>query len=120
MKLENRTILVTGGTSGIGLAFAKRFVEMGNTVIVTSRSKQNIDQAIKENPNLIGIAADVSQVKSVDQLVHQIKQQYSKLDVLFNSAGIMRYYDLFAEEVTGGQLTTEIDTNLNGTINSLS
>ena len=77
MKLENRTILVTGGTSGIGLAFAKRFVEMGNTVIVTSRSKQNIDQAMKENPNLIGIAADVSQVKSVDQLVHQIKQQYS-------------------------------------------
>ncbi|MCM3677137.1 SDR family NAD(P)-dependent oxidoreductase [Peribacillus simplex] len=49
--MTNRTILVKGGTSGIGSAIAKKFLEMGNTVIVTSRSKQNIDQAIKENPN---------------------------------------------------------------------
>lgn len=116
MKLKNRTILVTGGTSGIGFAFAKRFLEMGNTVIITGRSQQRIDQAVQNNPGLIGMAADVSDPKSVEQLAKELTIHYPKLDIVFNNAGIMHEFDLFDESITYEHLTAEITTNLNGTI----
>lgn len=116
MKLVNRTILVTGGTSGIGLAFAKRFLEMGNTVIITGRSQERIDQVVKNNPGLIGMAADVSDPSSVEQLAKELTILYPKLDIVFNNAGIMHEFDLFDESITYEHLTAEINTNLNGTI----
>lgn len=116
MKLQNRTILVTGGTSGIGFAFAKRFLEMGNTVIITGRSQERIDQAVKKNPGLIGMTADVSDPSSVEQLAKELTILYPKLDIVFNNAGIMHEYDLFDESITYAHLTAEISTNLNGTI----
>ncbi|MCL6603318.1 MAG: SDR family NAD(P)-dependent oxidoreductase [Paenibacillus sp.] len=116
MKLKNRTILVTGGTSGIGFAYAKRFLDMGNTVIITGRSQQRMDQIVKNNPGLIGMAADVSDPKSVEQLAKELRIHYPKLDVIFNSAGIIHEFDLFDEAVTYEHLTAEIATNLNGTI----
>ncbi|OKP93363.1 SDR family oxidoreductase [Paenibacillus sp. P32E] len=116
MNLINRTILVTGGTSGIGFAFAKRFLEMGNTVIITGRSQERIDQAVKNNPGLIGLAADVSDPISVDQLAQELAIHYPKLDIVFNNAGIMHEFDLFDENITYEHLAAEINTNLNGTI----
>lgn len=116
MKLKNRTILVTGGTSGIGFAFAKRFLEMGNTVIITGRSQQRIDQAVKNNPGLIGMAADVSDPISVEQLANELAKHYPKLDIVFNNAGIIHEFDLFDESINYEYLTAEINTNLNGTI----
>jgi len=116
MKLKNRTILVTGGTSGIGFAFAKRFLEMGNTVIITGRSQQRIDQAVKNNPGLIGMVADVSDPISVEQLAKELAKHYPKLDIIFNNAGIIHEFDLFDESITYEHLTAEINTNLNGTI----
>ncbi|MNC39874.1 Bile acid 7-dehydroxylase 1/3 [compost metagenome] len=91
---------MTGGTSGIGFAFAKRFLEMGNTVIITGRSQQRIDQAVKSNPGLIGMAADVSDPKSVEQLAKELTIHYPKLDIVFNNAGIMHEFDLFDESIT--------------------
>lgn len=116
MKLKNRTILVTGGTSGIGFAFAKRFLDMGNTVIITGRSQQRIDQIVKNNPGLIGMAADVSDPQSVEQIATELRIHYPKLDIIFNNAGIIHEFDLFDEAVTYEHLTAEIATNLNGTI----
>lgn len=116
MRIKNRTILVTGGTSGIGFAFAKRFLDMGNTVIITGRSQQRIDQIVKNNPGLIGMAADVSDPKSVDQLAQELRIHYPKLDIIFNNAGIIHEFDLFDEAVTYKHVTGEISTNLNGTI----
>ncbi|KJD46470.1 SDR family oxidoreductase [Paenibacillus terrae] len=116
MKLKNRTILVTGGTSGIGSAFAKRFHEMGNTVIITGRSQKRIDQAVKNNPGIIGMVADVSDAKSVEQLAKELAKHYPKLDIVFNNAGIINEFDLFDESITYEYLISEINTNLNGTI----
>ncbi|SFE24631.1 uncharacterized oxidoreductase [Paenibacillus algorifonticola] len=116
MKLNNRTILVTGGTSGIGSAFAKRFHEMGNTVIITGRSQKRIDQAVKNNPGIIGMVADVSDAKSVEQLAKELAKHYPKLDIVFNNAGIINEFDLFDESITYEYLISEINTNLNGTI----
>ncbi|WP_379160787.1 SDR family NAD(P)-dependent oxidoreductase [Paenibacillus sp. sgz5001063] len=87
MKLINRTILMTGGTSGISFAFAKRFLEMGNTVIITGRSQERIDQAVKNNPGLIGLVANVSDPSSVEQLAKELAIYHPKLDIIFNNAG---------------------------------
>ncbi|WP_342424009.1 SDR family NAD(P)-dependent oxidoreductase [Paenibacillus sp. FSL E2-0178] len=116
MKLKNRTILVTGGTSGIGFAFAKSFLGMGNTVIITGRSQQRIDQIVKNNPGLIGMTADVSDPQSVEQLAKELTIHYPKLDIIFNNAGIIHEFDLFDETITYEHITAEIATNLNGTI----
>ncbi|MEC0128323.1 SDR family oxidoreductase [Paenibacillus pabuli] len=116
MKLKGRTILVTGGTSGIGFAFAKRLLDMENTVIITGRSQQRIDQIVENNPGLIGIVADVSDPNSVEHLAKELIIHYPKLDIILNNAGIIHEFDLFDETVTYEQLTTEIATNLNGTI----
>ncbi|WP_246281270.1 SDR family oxidoreductase [Saccharibacillus qingshengii] len=116
MKLANRTILVTGGTSGIGLAFAQRFLQMGNTVIVTGRSLQRIEEAVAGSPGLIGLAADVSDPDSVAKLAETLRADYPTLDIVFNNAGIMHEYDLFDERITAGQLAAEINTNLTGTV----
>ncbi|GFH39891.1 SDR family oxidoreductase [Lactococcus insecticola] len=116
MKLTNNTILITGGTSGIGLAFAQKFLALDNTVIVTGRSQAKIDAAIFENPGLHGIAADVSDLASVRALVKTLNEKFPQLNMVINSAGIMRVKQLFDESVTAEDLTSEIETNLNGTI----
>lgn len=116
MQLKNRTILVTGGTSGIGFAFAKRFLDMGNTVIITGRSQQRIEAAMKQAPGLVGMAADVGDPESVQTLARELSLHYPKLDLLFNNAGVIHEFDLFDEAVSYEQIATELVTNLHGTV----
>lgn len=113
MQLTNHTILITGGSSGIGLAFAQKFVELGNKVIITARNREKLEAVLAENPDLIGFASDVSDTSSLENLKTFIEAEYPELDFLFNSAGIMRSYNLFEPEL---DLMSEIDINLKGTI----
>ncbi|MCV3295541.1 SDR family NAD(P)-dependent oxidoreductase [Oenococcus kitaharae] len=116
MQLSNNIILITGGTSGIGLAFAKKLIELGNTVIVTGRSQKKIDRVLSENPGLVALTADVSDLDSVKSLVQTMTKDYPKLNIVINSAGIMRPEDLFDPKLAPEELTEEIDINLKGTI----
>ncbi|APX72349.1 SDR family NAD(P)-dependent oxidoreductase [Companilactobacillus allii] len=116
MKLNNNTILVTGGTSGIGLSFALRLMNMNNNVIIVGRSQKKIDKLLNEHPKLSGIAADISDPLDVQILTDKIKKDFPDLNIVLNSAGIMRQYDLFDENLPITELTAEIQTNLNGTI----
>ncbi|MFC4651684.1 SDR family oxidoreductase [Lactococcus nasutitermitis] len=116
MELKNHTILITGGTSGIGLAFAQKFAELGNRVIITARNQEKLDKVLAENPDLTGFASDVSDEKSLTELSKFIVANFPDLDILLNSAGIMRAINLFDDELSLAELTAEVDTNLLGTI----
>lgn len=87
-KLEGKIALVTGGTSGIGLATAKRFVTEGAQVIITGRRKEVLDAAVKDlGARVIGIQADSGKLDDLDQLYRQINEKYGRLDIVFANAG---------------------------------
>src|SRR5580692_2999032 len=91
-KLEGRIALVTGATSGIGLATAKRFVDEGAYVFITGRRDKELTAAAKDiGRNVTGIQGDVSKLGDLDRLFAQIKQEKGRLDVLFANAGTAKY-----------------------------
>jgi len=87
-RLAHKIALVTGGTSGIGLATAKIFAAAGAHVYITGRRKEALDQAVAEiGVNATGIQADSSSQQDLDRLYAQIKAEHGRLDVLFANAG---------------------------------
>jgi len=112
-KLEGKIALVTGGTSGIGLATAKSFMKEGAYVFITGRRAPELAAAVKEiGSNVTGIQGDVSNLGDLDRLFEQIKREKGKLDILFANAGTAKYAPL-------GQITEELynstfDTNVKG------
>jgi NAD(P)-dependent dehydrogenase (short-subunit alcohol dehydrogenase family) len=87
-KLDRKIALVTGGTSGIGLATAKRFVAEGTYVFITGRRQAELDAAVKAiGKNVTGFQSDVSKLADLDRLFATIKQEQGQLDVVFANAG---------------------------------
>lgn len=116
MNLSGNTIIVTGGTSGIGLAVARELLKRGNKVIIIGRNQMTIDKVLEENKELVGLQGDVSSLSSVRKMTAFINENYPEANILFNSAGIMRPFELLDENVGLEDVTAEIETNLNGTI----
>src|SRR3954463_7565726 len=94
MKLTGRTILITGGSAGIGLAFALKFLELGNEVIVTGRRQAVLDAVKAKHPRLHTVRSDVADPAQVAALARLVKAEFPKLDVLMNNAGIMHVQNL--------------------------
>ncbi|WP_445488651.1 SDR family oxidoreductase [Rhodopseudomonas sp. RCAM05734] len=89
MKLANKTALITGGNSGIGLATARLFVAEGARVAITGRDKARLDAAVEElGPNALGIVADATDVAATEAAVVRAVAQFGKLDIVFANAGI--------------------------------
>lgn len=84
---RNKIAIVTGGTSGIGYAIAKLFVETGTTVIVASSRQDAVEQTMKEL-NCDGMAADLSKPDAAKALVDYVLEKYGRVDILINNAGI--------------------------------
>ena len=120
MKLTGRTILITGGSAGIGLAFALKFLELGNEVIVTGRRQAVLDQVKAKYPKLHTIQSDVADPAQIAALAARVKSDFPKLDVLMNNAGIMLYKNLKspAADLTG--LMAEMNVNVGGVIGTTS
>jgi len=115
MKLTRKTILITGGTSGIGLELARQLIERGNTVIVTGRDQAKLESTRKSLPAITTFQSDVSECASIMRLYGQVVEKFPTLDVLINNAGIMRNLNLNQErDLT--DVTREIEINLNGPI----
>src|SRR6266446_7630624 len=88
-KLEGKIALVTGGTSGIGLATAKQFVSEGAHVFITGRRDPELDAAVNEvGRNVTGVQGDVSNLGDLDRLFAQIKREKGRLDIVFANAGV--------------------------------
>src|SRR5258708_3608804 len=90
MKLTNRTILITGGSAGISLAFALKFAELGNEVIVTGRRQAVLDQMKAKHPKLPTIQSDVADHAHVAALAASVKGDRPTLDVRVNNTGKSR------------------------------
>ena len=116
MRLANRTILITGGSAGIGLAFAHRFAELGNEVIVTGRRQALLDQVKAMHPKLHTIQSDVADAAQIAALAASVKADFPKLDVLVNNAGISRYRNLKTPTADLTELMVEMNINVGGVL----
>jgi uncharacterized oxidoreductase len=114
MKLEGNTVLITGGTSGIGLETAKELLARGNTVIVTGRDQERLDAARRQLPKLSVIRSDAGKAQDVEALYTRVSKEFPSLNLLMNNAGFMRNINLQGAPVSLEELTAEIDANLKG------
>jgi NAD(P)-dependent dehydrogenase (short-subunit alcohol dehydrogenase family) len=89
VRLANKTALITGGNSGIGLATARLFIQEGAKVAITGRNQATLEAAAKElGPNAIAIVADATDVAATEAAVARAAQKFGKLDIVFANAGI--------------------------------
>ena len=113
MKLSNKIVLVTGGTSGIGLEAAKLFREEGATVIVIGRDPVRLQSAANElGESVTLLRGDVSTPADIESIVEQIRRKFGHLDVLFANAGVGLAAPL--EAITEDQIDTQFDVNFKG------
>lgn len=114
MKLSGNTILITGGGSGIGLAFAQRFIQAGNTVIVTGRRENVLRQAQEKLPGLITRVSDLNQESERVALFEWVTENYPEVNVLVNNAGIQQRFNVLKANARNdwNSINQEIVTNL--------
>lgn len=115
MKLKGRVALIPGGTKGIGAEIARAYAQEGATVVISSRNKENVDQAVSElgtSGQAEGIVCDISDPKQIDDLVNQVVSKHGSIDVFLNSAGF--YPSTPFEAVSTEELKLVMDINLIG------
>jgi uncharacterized oxidoreductase len=98
MKASMNTVLITGGSAGIGFELAKIFSEQGNEVVITGRNKERLEYAASRLPGVKTIASDISDAQHQQALVEKIYNEFNSLNVVINNAGRALLYD-----VTAGQ-----------------
>jgi NAD(P)-dependent dehydrogenase (short-subunit alcohol dehydrogenase family) len=114
-RLEGKIAVITGGNSGIGLATAQRFVQEGAYVFISGRRQDELDKAVKQiGRNVMGVQGDASNLADLDRLYDIVKQQKSRIDVLFANAGIMESAPLGS--ITESQFDKIFNVNVRGLV----
>jgi NAD(P)-dependent dehydrogenase (short-subunit alcohol dehydrogenase family) len=114
-KLEGKLAVITGGSSGLALASAKRFVEEGAYVFITGRRQEALDEAVKLiGRNVTGVRGDAANLDDLDHLFETVQKQKGKIDILFASAG--KGAPAVLGEITEQHFDTEFGLIVRGTL----
>src|SRR6267142_4934210 len=114
-KLEGKTAVITGGTEGIGLATAKRFVEEGAYVFITGRRQKHLDEAVKAiGGNVSGVQGDITRLADLDRLYETVAQVRGRIDIVFANAGVGEFAPFGA--VTEDHFDRLFNVNVKGTL----
>ncbi len=116
MTLSDNTVLITGGTSGIGYELAKRLLALGNTVIITGRNAEKLKTAKAALPGVHTFQSDVSDAEDIVKLFEDVVKAFPSLNILINNAGEMRRILLQDPSITLQGITREVEINLMGPI----
>lgn len=114
--MSGNTLLITGGTSGIGRALAEAFYERGNRVIIVGRRQALLEEIVAGRPGMIGLAADLHSAAAVAQLAAEVRAGFPQLNILIANAGISRAEDMTADEWDGSDAEAIIQTNILGVV----
>ena len=112
MITTGNTVLITGGSSGIGLALAKRYLSLKNKVIITGRDISKLEQIKNDFPEVVIFAGDLTDKNSLDELVLLMEQQYGDLNILINNAAVQYNYYFRDEPNLTYKIDYEISANL--------
>ncbi|WP_321805683.1 SDR family oxidoreductase [Burkholderia sp. BCC1993] len=115
MKLDGNTILITGGTSGIGRALAIALDDLGNKVVVAGRRTKLLDEIARQYPNIDTIELDVGDAAQIRAVAARLIDRYPALNVVINNAGIMPFDDA-AGPLDDEQAVRLVETNLLGPV----
>ncbi|MEQ8352915.1 MAG: SDR family NAD(P)-dependent oxidoreductase [Leptospiraceae bacterium] len=111
MKISGNTVLITGGTSGIGLALANAFHSAGNQIIITGRDKKKLRKVLNNEPHWMGFAADLSTADQTSGLVGGVKKA-GEPNILVNNAGIQCDIGFLRDPIDPAHLFEEFRVNL--------
>lgn len=113
-KLNNKVAVITGGSTGIGLATAKTFLAEGAKVVITGRTKETLDSAAAElkHEHLLAVQSDTSKLDQIDALVSIVEKQFGQVDILFANAGIAWFAPI--TQVDEAFFDAHFNTNVKG------
>ena len=114
-NFENKVVVITGGTSGIGLATAKAFASAGASVFITGRRKTALNEAVTAiGGRVTGVQGDMSVLADIDRLYDAVQQQHGQIDVVFANAGGGGFAPL--GEISEDHYRQTFDTNVKGVL----
>lgn len=116
MKMTGNTLLVTGGTSGIGRALAEAFHDLGNHVIVTGRRQALLDEIVTARPCMAAIPLDLDDPDSLFRLGGELRQRFPGLNMLVANAGISRTEDMTQDHWDAAGAEAIVETNILGIV----
>ncbi len=116
MQISGNTILITGGTSGIGRALAEALHSKGNKVIIAGRRQALLDEITGRSPGMVGVAVDLSDSAAIAEFANSVKRDFPELNVLINNAGIAGLEDYTADTIDLTRAYSTIQTNITGVV----
>ncbi len=114
-RFQDKVVVVTGGTSGIGLATAQAFVAEGASVFITGRRQEALDAAVRQiGGRITGVRGDMANLADIDRLYDAVQQKHAQIDVVFANAGGGSFAPLGA--ITEAHYQSIFDTNVKGVL----